>query len=138
MGIIEEAKAFRKKVEELAQNITDEEADENVNFFAKWEVGVEYVTDTKVRYNDVVYKVLQDHTSQEDWTPDVAVSLFVRCHQQSPEDEYPEWVQPTGSHDAYQKGDKVTHNEKRWESLIDANVWEPGTVGTEALWAEVE
>lgn len=136
MGIIEEAKAFRKKVEELAQNITDEEADENVNFFAKWEVGVEYVTDTKVRYNDVVYKVLQDHTSQEDWTPDVAVSLFVRCHQQSPEDEYPEWVQPTGSHDAYMTGDKVTYEGKHYESLIDNNVWSP--TDYPQGWKEVE
>lgn len=136
MGIIEEAKAFRKKVEELAQTISDEEADANVNFFAKWDVGVDYVKDTKVRYNDVVYKVLQDHTSQEDWSPDVAVSLFVRCHQQDPEDEYPEWVQPTGAQDAYMTGDKVTYEGKHYESLIDNNVWSPAEYPQG--WKEIE
>ena len=48
-------------------------------------------------------------------------------------DEYPAWVQPTGAHDAYSKGDKVTHNGKRWTSTADANVWEPGVYG----WTEV-
>lgn len=49
----------------------------------------------------------------------------------------PDWVQPTGGHDAYPKGAQVTHNEQVWESLIDANVWEPGTEGTESLWRAV-
>ena len=48
-------------------------------------------------------------------------------------DEYPAWVQPTGAHDAYSKGDKVTHNGKRWTSDVDNNTWEPGVYG----WTEV-
>ena len=47
------------------------------------------------------------------------------------------WVQPEGSHDAYQTGDRVTHNGQTWESTIDDNVWEPGTAGTESLWVVV-
>ena len=47
--------------------------------------------------------------------------------------KYPEWRQPTGAHDAYAKGDKVSHNEKHWISEVDGNVWTPGTYG----WSEV-
>lgn len=42
---------------------------------------------------------------------------------------YPKWVQPTGAHDAYQRGDKVSHNGKNWVSDADGNVWEPGVYG---------
>lgn len=132
--IIREAKKLRKLIEQMAENLDDETAEDNPNVFPKWEVGVEYKKDFKIRYNDVVYKVLQDHTSQSDWTPDVAVSLYVKVHKQGP--DYPEWVQPTGAHDAYNKDEIVRHNEKLWISLIDGNVWEPGSVGTENLWRE--
>ena len=49
---------------------------------------------------------------------------------------WPEWVQPTGAHDAYAKGSQVTHNGERYVSQIDANVWEPGMFGSESLWAK--
>ena len=135
MTILDEARKLRNLIESMAESLDDEAAEQNPNVFPLWAVGIEYKTDFKVRYNDVVYKVLQAHTSQADWTPDVAVSLFVKVHKQDPHD-YPEWVQPTGAHDAYQKGDIVKHNGKLWESLIDANTWEPGSAGTEALWKE--
>ncbi len=121
MSILEEARKFRKFIEAMAENATDEEALDNIEGFPKWKVGEPYEKDFRLRYNDVLYKVLQAHTSQEDWTPDVAVSLYVRVSIE----EWPEWVLPTGAHDAYNTGDKVSHNEKHWISLIDANVWEP-------------
>lgn len=52
-------------------------------------------------------------------------------------EEYPEWIQPIGSHDAYRTDDKVTHAGRRWRSAIDANVWEPGTPGIENMWIEI-
>jgi hypothetical protein len=52
------------------------------------------------------------------------------------EPEVPEWTQPDST-SPYMAGDKVVHNGGVWESLVDNNVWEPGTVGTEALWQEV-
>lgn len=112
---------FRQFIEAMAVNATDEEALDNILAFPKWEVGKEYVKDERIRYENVLYKVLQSHTSQADWTPDVAISLYVRVSIE----EYPDWVQPQGAHDAYNKGDKVTHKEKHWVSLIDANVYEP-------------
>ena len=56
--------------------------------------------------------------------------------EQAQGDEWPDWVQPTGGHDAYPKGAQVSHQDKHWISEIDANVWEPGSVGAETLWTE--
>lgn len=85
--------------------------------------GLTYKTNDRLMYNDKFYKVLQDHTSQSDWTPDTASSLYVEIADQS--NEYPEFKQPTGAHDAYAKGDKVTFEGKKYVSLIDANTWSP-------------
>lgn len=127
------ARKFRKFIELMSENATDEQALDNVIAYPKWEVGKEYVTDERIRYEDVLYKVLQNHTSQADWTPDIAVSLYVRVSIE----EWPEWVQPTGAHDAYNIGDKVSHNEKHWVSLIDANVYEPSE-SVPTLWEKYE
>jgi hypothetical protein len=80
-----------------------------------------------------LFKCLQAHTSQEGWEPGKAVSLWVAIVEPPSPDVPPEWVQPTGAHDAYAKGDKVAHNDKVWVSDIDANVYEPGVYG----WDEV-
>lgn len=125
MGIIEQAKKLRAFIEEMATNLDDETAEQHIEVFPNWEAGRYYEQDFRVRYDGVLYKVLQEHISQADWTPDVAVSLYVKCHKQDPQEEYPEWVQPTGAQDAYNKGDKVTFEGKHYESLIDANVWSP-------------
>lgn len=132
MDILAEARKLRRYIESMSVNLDDDSALDNIDVFPLWKVGVSYELGDRVRYNEVLYKVLQNHTSQEDWTPDVAVSLFVRVG----EGEFPEWVQPTGSHDAYNTGDKVSHNNKHWESLIDANVWEPSE-NVPTLWAEL-
>jgi len=128
----EQAKKLRAFLEKMSVNATDEEALDNVIAFPKWEAGKAYVKDERVRYDDVLYKVLQSHTSQEDWTPDVAVSLFVRVSI----DEYPQWEQPHGAEDAYNKGDKVTFEGKHYESLIDGNVWSPSAYPQG--WKEIE
>ena len=119
------AKKFRQFIEQMSVNATDEQALDNILAFPKWEVNKEYEKDFRLRYEDVLYKVLQNHTSQADWTPDVAVSLYVKVSIE----EYPDWIQPQGSHDAYNLGDKVTHLEKHWVSTMDANVYEPSVFG---------
>ena len=85
--------------------------------------GLIYKTNDRLMYNDKFYKVLQDHTSQSDWTPDTASSLYVEIA--DPSNEYPEFKQPTGAHDAYAKGSKITFEGKHYISLIDANVYSP-------------
>lgn len=112
----------------LAKSIDDTDASTVKYLFDAWSGdGVAYAAGDRVLYNDLLYKVLQAHTSQSDWTPDTAVSLFVRVD--DPGEEWPEWRQPTGAQDAYEKDAKVSHNGKHWTSDVDANVWEPGAYG---------
>lgn len=84
---------------------------------------VDYKVGDYLSYNDDVYKVIQNHTSQADWTPDVAVSLYVKVP--DPRIEFADFVQPTGPYDVYLTGDKVTYKGEKYESLIDNNVWSP-------------
>lgn len=109
-------------------------AGEHAELFAEWTYPVNYKTGQIRRYNGKLYRCVQDHTSQEDWTPEAAVSLWAATSDQT--EEWPEWSQPVGAHDAYQTGDKVSHNGKHWTSTADGNVWEPGVYGWEE--AEVE
>lgn len=105
--------------------LTDDQAETVTVLFENWEVGVAYAIGDRRQYDGLLYRCVQAHTSQTDWTPDITPALWVRTSTE----EWPEWVQPTGAHDAYNKGDKVSHNEKHWISDIDANVYEPGVYG---------
>lgn len=125
----EKALALRKLIEKLSAELSDEEAFDAPELFPMWTLK-DYQTGDRVQYNGLLYKCLQSHTAQSDWTPDTAVSLWVRVD--DPSIEWPEWHQPQGSHDAYAKGDKVSHNEKHWISDVDGNVWEPPT-----MWSKV-
>lgn len=112
-------------LDEVLPMLTDEQAEQVPDAFPAWQVGKAYEIGYRVRYQGALYKCVQAHTSQSDWTPDVAASLWSRVG----EGDIPEWVQPTGAHDAYAIGDKVHHNGKVWTSDIDANVYEPGAYG---------
>lgn len=136
--IIDKAYTLRAKIEQMSQSVIteDEEAVDYSELFPQWDGnGVEYTVGFKCRYNGILYKVLQAHTSQETWNPVDAPSLFAKVLIPDPS-VIPEWEQPESTN-PYMKGDKVKHNGKTWESLIDNNVWEPGVVGTESLWKEV-
>lgn len=115
--------AIRAKIERAAALQTDEDALDSIELFAHWSSMIGKVLHTGERYqcDGYLWKVLQDHTAQADWRPDVSPSLFVKVSIE----ECPEWVQPTGATDSYNIGDKVSHNGKHWQSLVDGNVWEP-------------
>ena len=123
------AHKLRAMIVKAAVSLTDTDALTAVELFPKWQDDAEYSVNDRVRYNDLLYKCLQAHTAQASWKPDASPSLWVRVD--DPSHEFPEWVQPTGATDAYNKGDKVSHNEKHWISDVDANVWEPPTMWTE-------
>jgi len=120
---------WRRKIESAATHLPDDEALESVELFPLWHSGWMYLADMRVQYDGVLYRCVQAHTAQDDWTPDITPALWTVVSV----DEWPEWVQPQGAHDAYNTGDKVTHNEKRWVSVMDANIYEPGVYG----WDEV-
>ena len=119
----------------LAKNFTDEQAVQVPSLYKSWSSeGVRYKTGERVQYVNCLYKVLQDHTSEESWTPDLSPSLFAKILIPNP-DRIPEWEQPS-SENTYMTGDKVKHKDGIWESLVDHNVWEPGADGTESVWKE--
>ena len=116
---------FREFIEKGATSLSDTEALEAVALFPAWAVGVAYAKDERVQYDGKLYKVVQAHTSQADWTPDKTPALFTEV---SKPGEIPVWKQPTGAQDAYNKGDKVhypTADDPVYVSTIDANVWSP-------------
>lgn len=137
MSLIERAKALRATIEGLAVNLNDDAAAENVELFPAWSGdGVGYLTGDRVRYEGILYKVLMDHTSQADWTPTAAPSLFAKILIPDPE-IIPVWIQPDSTN-CYQTGDKVyypTENDHIYVSLVDNNSWPP-TVAS--CWAVVE
>ncbi len=120
-----------------AQSLTDEQALTVQDIYPVWDGnGVSYPKDYYLTHNGKLYKVLQAHTSQADWSPDAAPSLFVEVLPGQGGTGIGEWVQPDSTN-PYMTGDQVTHNGATWESMIDNNVWEPGVQGSEALWQEV-
>lgn len=128
---LKEAKAVIEALVTLRESATDEQALAVPNLYPAWKESKAYVSGERILYNNVLYKVLQDHTSQSDWTPDAAPSLFAKVL--IPDTNVvPAWEQPESTN-PYMLGDKVTHNGKTWESTCDNNVWEPGVYG----WTEV-
>ena len=123
----EQLRQFIEAVLRIRNSMDDEQALAEATFFPMWHDDKSYAVDDRVRYGEKLYKCLQSHTAQADWTPDVAVSLWVRVD--DPAIEWPDWRQPTGAQDAYAKGSKVSHNDKHWVSTADNNVWEPGVYG---------
>ena len=122
----------------LAESGTVDEvtATEHIDVFAPWEPNVNYAVGNLRSYDadgeTKLYKCVQAHKSQDDWTPDKTPALWAIAG--NPAEEYPAWSQPIGAHDAYAKGDKVSHSDKHWISDVDGNVWEPGVYG----WSETD
>lgn len=113
----------------FAETLSDEQALSVPLVFEEWEIGVEYKIGKRILYGEVLYKVLQNHTSQETWTPDSATSLFARLLAETTDGSVPEWQQPTGSTDAYMTGDRVKYNDKIYECTSDNNVYAPDVYG---------
>lgn len=131
-------KVLRKQIETLPE----EELPEYAGLFPAWKVGESVSVDDKRQYRagksrrheGTLYKCVQAHTTQVDWPPDVTPALWTVI---SPPGETPLWVQPTGAHDAYAIGDQVQWPEGTvWESTIDANTTEPGTLPEHGYWIE--
>lgn len=124
----------------FAMSLDQEKAMEVAAVFDRWKIGKAYSVGEFVTYgiNGVgdpqLYKVAQAHISQADWSPNATPALYVAIGLD--EQGYPVWSQPTGAHDAYNKGDIVDYNDKLYESLIDGNVYSPEV--NPAGWKEVE
>lgn len=127
----EHARKLRHMIVKASASLTDTDALTAQELFDSWKPDTAYATDTRLRYEGKLYKVLQNHTSQSDWTPDIAVSLYVEVAEPG---TIPVWKQPTGAQDAYQTGDKVhypTADDPVYVSTVDNNVWSPDVYGWE-------
>jgi len=125
-----EPMALKEHLRKLIVFETDEDLLAAIELFPAWKPGISVVVDEVYQHNDNLYRVIQSHTTQLDWPPEIVPALFTQV---APPGVIPEWVQPAGAHDAYQMGDVVIHNGIHWISTADNNVWEPGVYG----WNEV-
>lgn len=126
---LSEALAYRAKIETAASGLDDATAVESKELFPLWVAGMSVSIGYRCRYADKLYKAIQAHTTQADWTPDKTPALWTEVSVE----EFPEWKQPVGSEDAYMIGDKVSYNGKHYESTVDNNVWAPDVYG----WSEI-
>lgn len=123
--------AVKKMLASSTENLSDAEALEVAALYPTWasKVGENVSVGERLWYDEKLWKVIQAHTVQENWAPDVSTSLFTEVSIE----EFPEWRQPLGSEDAYHSGDKVSHNSLHWISDVDNNIWEPSVYG----WSEM-
>lgn len=111
--------------------VDDNTALRMTEFYPEWSAGIDYTVGYKVKYNELLYKCLMDHKSQEGWEPPEAVSMWAKVLTSDDGEALP-WEQPESTN-GYAVGDKVTYNGKTWQSTVDNNVWEPGVYG----WVEI-
>lgn len=123
--------AVKKFLSTETEELSDEDALSVAALYPTWTSKIDKNVEVNERlwYDGKLYRVIQQHTVSNLWTPDHNPALYTLVSIE----EWPEWKQPIGSEDAYHIGDKVSHNEKHWISIIDGNVWEPGVYG----WSEL-
>ena len=132
MTLLELARKLRPYIEKAAMSLEDADALEAIQLFPHWSgENVGYFVDDKVQYDNILYRCLQAHTSQNAWTPTAAASLWAKVLIPDP-NIIPEWEQPDSTN-PYQIGDKVRFEGKVYESLIANNIWAPNVYG----WKEV-
>ena len=141
--LVEKLKQIEAKEESLnkigkivANQVTDDIVALSIQeFYDIWRVGILYPVGRYITHNDILYKVLTEHTSQAEWTPDVSPSLFAKVLIDPSGETIPEWVQPDSTN-AYMTGDKVKFEGLVYESLIDNNIWSPSAYPTG--WQEIK
>lgn len=129
MSKLQAAEQFRKAIQLFAQTLTDDVALEISTIYPQYQVGKAYKVGELFTFgvNTVgdpqLYRVAQEHTSAEEWTPSATPALYTAIGLTA--EGYPVWSQPTGAHDAYNIGDIVEYNGVLYESLINGNVYSP-------------
>lgn len=123
------ADQFRRVLQLFASTLSEEQALEVPAVFPAYQVGRtytqgEYLTHGVNSLGDPqLYRVVQDHTSAVEWSPASTPTLYTPLGLD--DQGHPVWSQPSGAHDAYQRGDIVNYNGTLYRSLIDGNTWAP-------------
>ena len=125
----EHALKLRQMIVKAVLSLSDDDAYDVPELFPRWKTDTAYAMDDRIAYDDKLYKCVQAHTSQSDWTPDITPNMWTEV---AAPGTIPVWRQPTGAQDAYMMGDKVhypTASDPVYESLMDYNVFEPIVTG---------
>lgn len=123
------AEQLRKAIQLFIATLSEDKAMEVPSVYPTWAAGTGYTTGDIISYGTnslgdaQLYKVIQNHVSQADWTPDKTASLYSAFGLD--EDGYVKWAQPAGAHDAYNIGDIVNYNGTLYKCVINGNVWSP-------------
>lgn len=134
------AEQLRRALQLFTATLSEDKALEIASVYPAWETTRAYAVGDIVSYgtNPVgdpqLYKVVQAHTSQADWTPDATPALYDAFGLDDA--GHPLWAQPSGAHDAYNVGDIVNYNGQLYRSTIGGNVWPPDVYP--AGWETVE
>ena len=129
----QKAYQLRALIEKASISLSDEDALQGIELFPSWTINTEYNVKDRVRYNGVLYRCEQSHTSQEGWQPTQTPALWTEVAEPG---TIPVWRQPTGAQDAYMIGDKVHYPDEYspiYVSTVDYNTWAPNVYG----WEEV-
>lgn len=125
----------RAAMNRAGEHLTDEQALESMELYPLWAsyIGKPLLKDRRVRYEDGLYKVQQEHTPQEHQPPSVhTAALYSRIMA-------PGSIEAWVSGQSYGKGVEVIHNGWVWLSGVDNNIWEPGAAGVyENIWKRVK
>ena len=125
MTIVEQAQKIRQGMNTVTEALTDEKGLELVALFEPWALKT-YTVGNRVQHLGKLYRCVQAHTSQSDWAPDVTPALWRKITLTEPESAPDNFVQPTGAHDAYMRGEKMLYtNNHVYECLIDNTIHTP-------------
>lgn len=126
---LQAAEQLRRALQMFAGTLPVAQAREIATVYPRWAPGVKYEKDAYLNYGEdqngdpVLYQTTQAFTSAAEFPPDTTPTLYNRISLSG--SGYPIWAQPTGAHDAYNKGDVVDRNGKLVRSLIDGNTYDP-------------
>ena len=121
--LVDLAIKLRPYIEKAAIALDDTDALEAVQLFPQWNDSAQYEASDRVRFQNTLYRCLQNHIAQPTWSPIAAPSLWAKVLIPDP-DVIPDWEQPDSTN-PYQIGDKVRFDGKVYESVIANNIWSP-------------
>ena len=130
MNRLQAAEQLRKALQIFAATLTDEQALEIATVYPAWQSGWAYSVGEVISYgtnslgDPQLYKVVQAHTSQDNWRPGAGTESLYDAFGLD-DGGYPIWSQPSGAHDAYNTGDIVNYNGTLYQPTINGNAWSP-------------
>ena len=111
----------------MRAGLSDKEASTVASLYPEWTVGFDYKQNWIIQHDDNLYRIGQDHTSQEQWVPGTVGTESLYSKIEISEDGYETWKEYDGVSGAYAKDQIVRDpsDNNLYKSKIDSNVWGP-------------